>query len=218
MSNALSKATQEDVDYILRHAPRLMKVAGATAISYGLFKGANQALLDNKNDGGELRQIIAGYRGDCTLIVASRLTLLLDPDNSMVSFQTLYHRLKNPETVELLVHQRSSESILPEQREESLRGAIDRFLVTYRAIDWKDLHGRLVHFRNRGVAHLTPDKIEKRVKYSEIEKLAFAVAIMGECMSPLASNDVPVRADEIEEWSERARKVWASAMERGSEQ
>jgi hypothetical protein len=87
------------------------------------------------------------------------------------------------------------------------------FLHTYRSIDWQDLHGRLVHFRNRGVAHLTPHKIEKRVTYAEIKTLSLAVTIMGECMEAAAKGDgVPLRQDEITEWSDRAFAIWKPVL------
>src|SRR6202012_3229154 len=41
-------------------------------------------------------------------------------------------------------------------------------------------------FRNRGGAHLTPEKIEKRVTCAELKTLAVAAAPMGECMERLS--------------------------------
>jgi hypothetical protein len=95
---------------------------------------------------------------------------------------------------------------------ELAKDSVQCFLQTYRSIDWRGLHGRLVHFRNRGVAHLTPQKIEKRVSYAELKTLSLAVAIMGECMVPFAKDDVPVREDEIKEWSDRAFAVWKTVL------
>ena len=97
-------------------------------------------------------------------------------------------------------------------RAELAKDAIQRFLQTYRSVDWEDLHGRLVHFRNRGVAHLTPQKIEKRVTYAELKTLAVAAAKMGECMEPFAKDAVPLREEEIREWSDRAFAVWSAVL------
>jgi len=91
--------------------------------------------------------------------------------------------------------------------------AVKLFLQTYRSIDWTDLHGRLVHFRNRGVAHLTPHKIEKRMTYAELKSLSQAVTTMGECMELFAKgNAIPLRWDEAEEYSERAFAIWKTAL------
>jgi hypothetical protein len=56
--------------------------------------------------------------------------------------------------VDLLVHRACHASPLAEalddQIADDVRASVKRFLETYTAIDWHDLHGRLQHFRNRG--------------------------------------------------------------------
>jgi hypothetical protein len=42
--------------------------------------------------------------------------------------------------------------------------------------------------------------------------LARAVAIMGECMEPFAKDAVPLREEEIKEWSDRAFAVWKAVL------
>jgi hypothetical protein len=51
-------------DYVQAEAPRLIKVAGATAISFALYDGANRALLLGKQQDVHEHawQIAAGYR------------------------------------------------------------------------------------------------------------------------------------------------------------
>jgi hypothetical protein len=202
---------KSDVKYILDSAPRLLNVAGATAISFALGQGVNRALLETDLN-TDRREIASGYRGDCAFTAVSRLSLLLDRDPSLVSFQPIYTKLQSDATVTLLVEVISEDSIFPSSVAAEAREAIKRFLKIYRSIDWQDLHGRLVHFRNRGIAHLTPQKIEKRVTYAEVETLARAVAIMGECMVPFVKDAVPLREDEIEEWSDRACAVWKAVL------
>jgi hypothetical protein len=200
---------KSDIEFILSNAPRLMRVAGATAISFALWEGVNRALLDtDKNT--DRREIAAGYRGDCAFTAVSRLFLLLDRDPKLVSFQTLYTKLKSETVMTLLLKKLDEDDFL--DRAEIVKDAVQRFLQTYRSIDWQDLHGRLVHFRNLGVAHLTAQKIEKRVTYAELKTLSVAVTIMGECMEPFAKDDVPVREDEIKEWSDRAFTVWKTVL------
>jgi hypothetical protein len=208
---ALAKALNADVEFILTNAPRLMDVATATAISFALWDGVNRALLESDNN-TDRREIASGYRGDCAFTVVSRLSLLLDRDPKQVSFQTLYTRLQSDAVVTSLLKRLDENESSTSETAEIASDAIQRFLRTYRSIGWHDLHGRLVHFRNRGVAHLTPQKIEKRVTYAELKTLSSAVAIMGECMEPFARDGIPLQEDEIKEWSDRAFAVWKGVL------
>jgi hypothetical protein len=201
-----------DVEYILTNAPRLMKVAAATAISFALWEGVNRALLE-ADINTDRREIAAGYRSDCAFTAVTRLSLLLDSNLKQVSFQAIYHKLKS-ETVAASLLKELDDSAFSTSNTMKLAGeAVELFLQTYRSIDWTDLHGRLVHFRNRGVAHLTPHKIEKRVTYAELKSLSQAVTTMGECLELFAKgNAIPLRWDEAEEYSERAFDIWKTAL------
>lgn len=167
-----------------------MTVAAATAISFALWDGVNRALLESDNN-TDRREIASGYHGDCAFTAVTRLSLLLDRDPKLVSFQTLYIKLQTDAVVTSLLKRLDEDEFSTASAAERANDAVQRFLKTYRAIDWRDLHGRLVHFRNRGVAHLTLQKIEKRVTYAELETLSLAVAVMGECMEPFANGGVP---------------------------
>jgi hypothetical protein len=204
-------SSDSDVQFILTNAPRLMKVAGATAISFALWDGVNRALLETEND-TDRREIAAGYRGDCAFNLVTRLVLLLDSDRSLVSFQTLYRKLQSETVVAQLLMQLDEDEFSTSRTLELAKHAIELFLRTYRSIDWQDLHGRLVHFRNRGVAHLTPQKIEQRVTYAELKALSLAMAAMGECMEPFSKNEIPVRMDQIKEYSDRAFVIWKGVL------
>ena len=137
---------------------------------------------------------------------------LLDRDPRLVSFQTLYNKLQSEVVVALLLKKLDEDEFSTSRTAELANDAVQLFLRTYRSIDWQDLHGRLVHFRNRGVAHLTPQKIEKRVTYAELKTLSLAEAIMGECMEPFAKGGVPLREEEIKEWSDRAFAIWKGVL------
>jgi hypothetical protein len=99
------------------------------------------------------------------------------------------------EVVDALVRRGCSKSVLTEalsdRVEGNIRESVQRFLTTYRAIDWH--HGRLQHFRNRGLAHLTPEEIEGRVTFAEIRSLVHSVATLGECLVPFYPGGVPLR-------------------------
>jgi hypothetical protein len=205
-------------DYVRTEAPRLIRVAGATAISFALFDGANRALcLANQQDvHDDAWQTALGYRGDAVSLTVVRVALLLDRDTKVVSFQHIYSCLKRPDVVDLLVHRACHASPLAEALDDRIaddvRASTRRFLDTYAAIDWHDLHGRLLHSRNRGLVHLTPEQIEKRVSYAEIRSLVHSVTVLGECLMPFDPNGVAVRLDEIDDWSSHAKLVWDAAF------
>jgi hypothetical protein len=205
-------------DYVQTEAPRLIKVAGVTAISFGLWDGANRALsLANQEDvHDDAWQTALGYRGDTISLTVVRLALLLDRDPTVVSFQRIYNYLKRPDVVDLLVYRACHASELAEALDDrvadDVRASTKRFLETYTAIDWHNLHGRLQHFRNRGLVHLTPEQIEKRVSYAEIRSLVHSVTVLAECLLPFDPNGVSVRLDEIDDWSNHAKLVWEAAF------
>ena len=209
---------EKAADYVQNAAPRLVKVAAVTVISFALFDGANRALLDLQDASENARQIASGYRGDTISMTTIRLALLLDSDPKMTSFQNVYRRLERPEVVDVLVRRARDTSpwaeALADRVEEDIRASVLRFLDTYRAIDWHDLHGRLQHFRNRGLAHLTPAQIERRVTFAEIRSLVRSVATLGECLTSFYPGGVPLRVDEIADWSDRAKSVWEAAFRR----
>jgi hypothetical protein len=71
---------------------------------------------------------------------------------------------------------------------------------------------RLQSFRNRGLAHLTPQEIEKRVTFAECQSLVRSVAILAECLAPFDPDGVPLRVDEVADWSDRAGSWGTDAM------
>jgi hypothetical protein len=60
--------------------------------------------------------------------------------------------------------------------------------------------------------HLTPEQIEKRVSYAEIRSLVQSVTVLAECLVPFHPDSVPVRLDEIDDWSDHAKLVWDAAF------
>jgi hypothetical protein len=207
-------------DYVQTEAPRLVKVAGATAISFALFDGVDRALgLANQQDvHGDAYQTALGYRGDTVSLTVVRLAMLLDRNPRVVSFQHIYSHLKRPDAVNLLVdracHASPLAAALDDRIADDVRASTKRFLEAYEAIDWHNLHGRLQHFRNRGLVHLTPEQISERVSYAEIRSLVRSVTVLAECLTVFDPDGVSVRLDEIDEWSNRAKEIWDAALGR----
>jgi hypothetical protein len=197
--------------HVLQAAPRLIKVTAATAISFGLWEGAYRVLVPAPAAVQDAHEIANGYCGVCALMTVVRLALLLDASPKVISFQSVYRHLQRTEVVKALVRRLCGESLMPNRTQANIRHSVSRFLDTYRSIDWNDLHGRLKHFRNRGVAHLDPGEIESRITTDELRSLVHSVTTLGECLEPFASNVVPVRQDEIGDWSDRAAAAWRAA-------
>jgi len=73
----------------------------------------------------------------------------LDRDPKLVSFQTLYTKLQS-ETVVTLLLKRLDDNEFSISRTAELAKDPSNAFCKPTSIDWRGLHGRLVHFRNRG--------------------------------------------------------------------
>jgi hypothetical protein len=67
-------------------------------ISFGLADGLNEAIKTNIQGTDDWHQAAAGFQDGTLMIAILRATLLLDSDDTKVSFQTIYRRLKSPST------------------------------------------------------------------------------------------------------------------------
>jgi hypothetical protein len=200
---------EEHVAHVLDAAPRLLRVAAVTAISFGIGDGTNRALPEHGAADDHLRQVARGNVENALLLTVVRLALLLDREP--VSFQSVYRALSRSEVVRVLIDQAQREwpdgDIWPERVADTIRGSTDRFCESFSSIDWK-LHGRLQSFRNSGVAHLTPEGIKGRITYNEIHNLVCLVVKLRECLMVFVSDQAPFYEDEIGEWSDRTKAVW----------
>jgi hypothetical protein len=193
---------------LLDSAPRLIKVTFVTVISFALWDGANRAITRERRYTDDAREITAGYRGDCGLMTVLRLALLLDADPNVLSYQRIYRHLKRREVVEALIVRVRTTST---RSRSDIEYDVERFLRIYRSIDW-ELHGRLIHFRNRGVAHLTPERIDRWVKYGELKSLTSLVANLGECLEPFGDDAIPATKYELKDYTDRASKLWQAGL------
>jgi hypothetical protein len=195
-------------------APRLANVTNATVISFSLLEGAWTAL--NEADlslGNDFREIADHYYVECGSMTVVRLVLLLDADDGTDSFQTVYRCLSRPEVVDALVRQVGEDHWEPSIAEERLRRSVTEFLRLYGTIGW-ELHGRLVHFRNLGIAHLG-GQLRKRVTHAELRELVHLVRGLAACLEPLTESVVPAaRDDEILNRTEKATRMWRAALSR----
>jgi hypothetical protein len=194
-----------DVEFILGNAERLINVATVCVISFGLADGVNEAVIASPDESHDWKQAAAGFRGDNQMMAAVRTALLLDRDEDNVSFQTVYHRLKHPAVrsglLQVLEDRHGDDYFLPSRSD-----LIDEFLVVYSKIDWK-VHGRLTHFRNFGIAHLTPDKMSKSVTFGELRTLVGIVGLLAATLQHLCQTQTAFRTDMLNEYRDIARKT-----------
>ena len=194
-----------DVDYILTNGERLVTVTTRCAFSLGTSDGLNDLLLVPDEPDAEWRQPIAVMHRDAVMMAALRLTALLDRDLKIVSFQAVYHLLKNPDVVKLLLKEleaRHGSDDNPPSRAD----LINDYLATYSEIDWK-VHGRLTHFRNRGIAHLTIEKMQKSVTLPELRTLADILARLAATLQHLCQTGTAFHVDIRERYQDLARRI-----------
>jgi hypothetical protein len=209
----LETETVADAAFIIDHAQRLVMVATLCVISFGLARGLSDALQANSGDDDDgWHQAALGFE-DGTLKRAVTLThLLLDRDEQMVSFQTVYHRLKS-EPVKLALKQALSarygeDGIFPPSRDE----LIAKFLDCYSQIDWS-VHGRLTHFRNVGVVHLTIQQLAKRITVAELGAFIAIISQLAGLLQHLCQTETAFRSSMLDEYRKYAEKTVTQGRE-----
>jgi hypothetical protein len=191
-------ALQSDAGFILANADRLITVASRCVFSFGAGDGLNDLLLLPGDPHGEWRQPIAVLHRDALMMAALRVSILLDRDDQMVSFQAVHRLFQDSNVVAGLLQTlegRHGSDVLPPSRTE----LIEEFRQTYEKIDW-EVHGRLVHLRNRGIAHLTPEEMKKSVTMSELRTLVEIVSRLTAILQHLCQSQMAFNAHMLEEY------------------
>ena len=195
-----------DANFILSHAERLVKVASMCVISVGLADGLNEALKASPKETDDWQQAAAGFQDGTLMMAALRATLLLDRDETKVSFQTIHRRLKSVAVQDVLkqslAEAHGPDDVFPPSRDE----LIAEFLEAYSEIDWK-VHGRLTHFRNLGIAHLTVDKMTKSITFDELRKFVSIISRLTAVIQRLCHTPTVFREWMLEDYREIARKA-----------
>jgi hypothetical protein len=152
------------------------------------------------------RQAAAGFQDGTLLMAALRATLLLDRDETKVSFQAVHRRLKS-ESVQAALKQVLAERHGPGDIFPPTRGdLITDFLEAYADIQW-EVHGRLVHFRNFGIAHLTIEKMNKSVTFDELRNFVSIIGRLTTTVQQLCHTPTAYREWMLEEYSDMAQKA-----------
>lgn len=164
-----------DVDFILSHSERLVKFATMCVVSFGLAEGLNDTLRTEPTASEQWLQAAAGLQDGVLMMAALRSALLLDADESKVSFQTIFHRLKKPGTREALIGRLSAKHGLDDFFPPFRESQIEKFMLVYSEINWA-AHSRLTHFRNLGIAHLTIQRMSKSITFDELKEFVSIIS------------------------------------------
>jgi hypothetical protein len=74
-------------------------------------------------------------------------------------------------------------------------------LAAYAEIEWK-VHGRLTHFRNLGIAHLTIEKMSKSITFDELRKFVSLIARMALVIQQLCHTPTAFREWMLDDYRE----------------
>jgi hypothetical protein len=198
--------------FILQNASRLITVATRCAWSFGAADGLNDLLQSPTDLQGDWRQPLSVLHRDAMLMAALRVEVLLDADSSVVSFQTVYHGLKEPavqvDLLEAIEAKRGPDVFSPARPE-----LIEQYLRTYREIDW-NAHGRLTHFRNFDIAHLLRDPRSKSVTIAELRMMVGIVSRLAGTLQHLVQTDTAFRDDMTEECRDQVKRAVSKTQPR----
>jgi hypothetical protein len=195
-------------EFILNNAHRLITVATRCVFSFGSGDGLNDLLVTPNDSDGDWRKPLSVLHRDAFLMAALRVSILLDRDDQMLSFQSVHRLLKDPRVVTALLQaleERHGLDILPPSRTD----LIDEFRQIYGEIDWK-MHGRLVHLRNRGIAHLMPEEMIKSVTFAELRTMVEIICRLTANLQHLCQTQTAFRPDILDEYRELARSAYQS--------
>jgi hypothetical protein len=165
----------------------------------------NDLLLSTPDDPtSDWRKLLWVLQRDALLMAALRVSVLLDRDD--VSFQSVHRLLKDPSVVagllQALEDRHGPDFVLPPSRTV----LIEEFRQIYGEIDWK-VHGRLVHLRNLGIAHLTPEDMTKSVTLDELRTMVEVVSRLTTNLQHLCQTQTAFQPDILNEYRELARKM-----------
>jgi hypothetical protein len=94
------------------------------------------------------------------------------------------------------------DDIFPPSRDE----LIAAFLEAYSEIDWK-VHGRLKHFRNLGIAHLTVEKMSKSITFDELREFVSIISRLTVIIQELCHTPTSFRESMLEDYRDIARNA-----------
>jgi hypothetical protein len=203
-------------DHVQDGAPRIIRWTNLTVISLSFLEGALEAIAGVPNVTEQGRDVWCGHCLALQHITVVRVDALLDraKEDQHFTYQTVYRCLKRPEVVDVLVKRLCDDPSGFPHNENDVRQQIGEFLSAYRAIDWRDLHGRLTHIRNIGIAHLTQQHLDESITQDELQGLVKSVRGLGDHLSLFRRDEALIQDDEIADHAKLAAQMWRAALRR----
>ena len=196
----------DNAQFILGHAERLVKVATMCVISFGLADGLNEALKVDVERTADWQQAAAGFQDGTLMMAALRVALLLDRDETKVSFQTINVRLKSKPVQAALKQALDKKYGFDEPFPPSRDELIASFFDLYSEINWA-VHSRLTHFRNMGIAHLTVERMTKSITFDELREFVSIISRLASVLQQLCHTPTAFRESMLEDYRDIARKT-----------
>jgi hypothetical protein len=197
-------------DFILQNADRLVTVSTRCVWSFGAADGLNDTLTSPSDPDGDWRQPVSVLHRDALLMATLRVAMLLDADPNVVSFQSVYHDLKESD-VEAVLLQELERQYGPDVFSPTRAELIDEYLRTYCEIDW-NVHGRLTHFRNLGIAHLTLGRLNKSVTIAELRTMVGIVTRLAGILQHLVQTPTAFHDKMVEESRNQVKQLIAKGL------
>ncbi|RWO77159.1 hypothetical protein [Mesorhizobium sp.] len=199
-------------------APELNAWTEMAARAYGAYAGINDAIKKARAADGSVAHHASEIRQQMIMMALIRSFAVMDRD-ARVSFQSVYRFLHTPNALNELAesYAKSEPASSVDSALATCAAAKTKFLVAYRAINFKSL-GRMQSFRNSGIAHITMPDIEKaRVTYTEIEKLVLSCCELAGQLTLMVSgrNDWP--KEHLDDAFDVAYAFWLEAITAHSE-
>jgi hypothetical protein len=195
-----------DADFILANADRLITVTVRCVVSFGLADGLNELLLKSTTDRHDpWRQPVVGFQRDGLLMAALRAAVLLDTGPKLVSFRAVNNRLMLP-GVEAALLQALEDRHGPDVAMSTRTELIAEFRKVHAEIDGK-VYERLWHFRSRGIAHLTTEKLLKLVTFDELKTMVGIIGRLAVMLRDLCQSQLAFDPDMQQEYAELAKKA-----------
>ena len=171
------------------------------------------ALSEPPYDNTEIRDLAHRSRMESALMTVTRLSALFDSDGTAISFQGVNRGLKSSAVRDELARLYSADrsSHLAQVSVSDCLEYQDKFLQNYGSIDWA-AYARLQDFRNREIAHLTPEDTLKRITHGEMAEFAHLAFSLQDATTLLICGQNTDLRQEADEDAEHYKAVWLKAF------
>jgi hypothetical protein len=201
-------------DHVTKLSPRLASISLRVARTCGLQRGANNTLKLNRSD-AESQEIVELIHRDAMATNVVRICALLEREQNVVSFQSVYKNLKNQKVKEILIQrQKASVSNLYSDMvcSSAIRG-FDDFAKAYKSIfPPSTVFKRLCHFRNYYLAHIDKNASPTQITYDELDFVCNQILAMGRALEGFAPTQTVLYENDIETYAQRTEQMMVKAM------